>query len=227
MDVDITVLYKYLATLIVVILITLWVFFKVKTSGFIKSTAKVLLIIVLIAASVLIAVALQSKYYIYTKYEPKKETEFNKITLGMAYDDVLFIKGKPDEIKNPNSKDTDKGTKKLIYNSLQERIYVSQEDKVVFIGMYCNEEGWKRVGSIRCDEDIPIRRLEPYTPIESRSDDGLARIYCYPDLNLCYVATKGRVTWIGIYDPIYYEDGMTLTMPQGNRGNQEKNNTAK
>lgn len=204
---DATEMYGYSLALVVGILLTLWVLFKVKPQTFIRSTFKWLAIIVITLINISVGIVLRGVYNDYSMYKPKKETELNRISLDMTYDDVLFIKGKPDWEKQ--RKDDSTGVKKEIrYNSLQELIHINWEERVTLIGMYCEGEEWKVVASIKCGEEVPIKRLESYTPIESRSDDNLARVYSYPELNLVYVAEQGRVAMAGVYNPEHYPKGI-------------------
>lgn len=207
MDLNINTVYGYSLALGAGVLIALWVLFKVKTSGFIRRSVKVLFIAVMIVINASLAVVLEAEYDTYQRWTPKKETALNRISLGMTYEDVMFVKGKPDG--ETQRKDNSAGVKKEIrYNSLQEIIHINSEDRVTLIGMYCEGEEWKVVASIKCGEEVPIKRLESYTVREDRSDDNLARVYSYPELNLVYVAEQGRVKMAGVYNPEHYTNGI-------------------
>lgn len=202
----------FLISLILGLLITVGLILKTKPTKTITQAIKWIVVSLLLLINLFLAVATYERYADYERSKPRVAKEMNGIALGMSYSDVLFKKGKPNE----DIKGGDKGYGKEYSHVLHyiddsnnyEIIRLDTLDRVVLIAMTCGDNSWKRSSGIRCNEEIPLARFSTYKSQDSIAQDNLRRMYCYPDLNVCYNGEQAKVKTILVYDVKHYPKGL-------------------
>ena len=143
---------------------------------------------------------LRSSPILYKK--PTKATSLWDITLGDSKEDVVFLKGYPDEtdslksiwfyIKEYYSRDNE--YYKIVFND-------NKVTSVVYYGKY-----WSPTLLGRDFVNYPLQSLKDYLgePSDvSSSPDGLKRVYSFSSFNTVFYMKGNRVFGYGIYNPSY------------------------
>lgn len=202
----------FLISLIVSVVMTLGILFKTKPTTILTTLSKWVGITLLLLINIFFAVASFERYSDYNRYKPRVATEMNGISLGISYSDVLFKKGKPqDDIKGGEKGYGLEYSHVLHYideSDTGEIIRLDSADRVVLVGMFCGDSSWKQANGIRCNEEMPLQRFAAHSSQESISSDNLRRMYCYPDLNVCYNGEQAKVKTILVYDVMHYPEGL-------------------
>ena len=192
----------------ILIIITLWVTWKVlkkKPQGNLLTVFRWSGLLLLTIVNIFFLVMSVNSITTYIENYPRKATTLMSLSLGMSYQDVLFIKGKPSVDLDLKDVEDKKKFNVMIYkdtdNNIDAIIGIDEENKVELISNPCTtiKQRYERLHGISCGAELPIKRLESYEKFEATSEDGLVRRYCYPELGTCYWGEKGQVTHYSIY----------------------------
>jgi hypothetical protein len=194
---------------------------------------KVFFLILLISISLLLFFGTYLSITNYWKYDRLYElNEFNNIHLGWTKEELFFRMGKPTtETVNEHGYG---GLKTEVFNFNKDELLdiVIKENKVVAVDKFCQDNSYESLGGISCGSKVDevLKKYGAPKKLET-SFDKFARYYNYPQFNLTYLLSNGKVYALYLRDKNYYPEGSKfpteeeikqLELEEKNKVNQKK-----
>lgn len=192
-----------------------YLIFKIikKWSKILKTTfgslLKFFLLAFLVLVSLLLLFGTYSSFVNYLKYDRLSElNEMNNIHLGWTKEELFFRMGKPSSETFIEHGHGDYKTEIFNFNNNQLFDVVIKENKVVALDKFCQENSYESLGGISCGSSVEevLKRYGEPKKLET-SFDKLARYYNYPQFNLTYLLSNGKVNAFYLRDKKYYPEG--------------------
>jgi hypothetical protein len=164
----------------------------------------------IIAAAPLLLAMVGGAYYYYEEVMPKPPkpikpyTGHGGVNLGMTYNDVVFLLGKPESEKIIDSSIW------LKYSGM--RVGFDKDAKLANrIWVWSSNCFTLNVANISACSGIDklVKKFGEPSKIET-SKDGLRRIYFYPNYHLALAFAKNKVEVVAIFDPATSDRGIGL-----------------